>query len=890
MNPEPPKLITQLLARICKKSLWESIEGDLWELFRLDYQKKSKRKANLNYLINAIAFLRYHRLRKTQNSNSINNMALIQNYLKVSVRDLKRNRVFAGINLFGLIAGMTVSLLMLEYVLFETNFDDFHKDGDRIYRVLNQRYQNGSLIQQGAITYPTIGPTLKKDFPEVESYTRMTYNTRSYVSYNDELFLCNFFLIADEHFLDVFSFEILHGDPASSLDDPQEVVISESFAKKLLSNNQPVESLIGQQIRLFNPEPYKVNAIVKDPPANSHLQFELLISYKTFISLAGEGADNSWTWSDFYHYIKVKEGTNINVVNEKLIAFGKQYFKDGEVSGSVEEFTLQPLSEVHLDDTQEYEFARVTNGKTVWLLLAIAVFIIMIAWINYINLSTSRAIQRAKEVGIRKSIGAQKGQIIRQSFVEAVLINTIALVISFGLVLLIQPLFNDLTDIQLSLMVLWKASVFQIPFPLFLFGVLFLALSLVAIYPALVVTKFSTQDILKGSFKLKGEINWLKKGMVIFQFAIAVALIAITMGIAKQVNYMLNQDTGMKTDQTMILYGPALSEWDSTFINRIGLFKDELTSLSGVELVTISSRVPGSNMGRLFQITSQADPEAKNLTSNFMNVDHQFSKLYNLEFLAGRDFSYTDHDFDFNSVKNVVLNESAVSAMKFESPTEAIGGSLNFHGKKWTIIGVVKDFHQVSLHERIEPIMLLPYYSTDHNFSIRLSTDPTPNLIGAIETKFNSRFPGNYFDYYFLEDQITDLYASDSRLGIITNVFASLSIVIAILGLYGLVLITVIKKTKEIGVRKVLGANLFQLLNSLGKEFLFLVVVSILVGAPLSYFILEEWKSGYAYNTEIGLGPTIISSAILVIISCITIIFHAKKVARNNPVESLRWE
>lgn len=887
MNPTPPKILTKALEKYCNKHLWEAIEGDLYELYQSDLKKKGKRKAKINYFLTALSFLRFHRLRN-KNSKTQNNMALIRNYVKVSFRDLKRNKTFAGINLFGLIAGMTVSILMLQYVVFETSFDTFHEDYDRTYRVVNDRFQNGELVQHGTITYPTIGPTLVKDFPEVESYTRLTYNTRNYIEYENELILTNNFLIADEHFPSFFSFDIIKGRKEDCLDAAFKVVLTESFAKKMLKSEESIADLVGKTVNVYG-DPFKITGILADPPKNSHLQFELLISYKTFIAMAGEGADNSWEWSDFYHYVKLKEGIDVASMDEKLADFGVRYFKQGEVSGGEEQFILQPLAEAHFDPSMEYEIGNVTDGKIVWLMFAIAIFIIIIAWINYINLNTSRAIQRAKEVGIRKSVGAQKGQIIRQFFTETILINSLALFISILLVVLLQAPFNQLTGLDLSLLVLWSSSLGGVPFPLLFFGTLFLLLSLVALYPALLVMRFSTQDILKGSFKLKGEITWLRKGMVVFQFSIAVILITAAIAISRQIDFMINQDLGMNIDNTMVVYGPSMSNWDSTFFNGIDRFKNEVKTLSGVEMATASGRVLGSRMGRIFQLQSSSKPDDPNLTSNFFTTDHDFFDLFELEILAGRKFTFNDHNLDGALVKNITINRSAAKLLNYE-PADAVGRTVTFWNKDWTIVGVVEDFHQLSLHEKIEPIFLLPYYNTGDSFSVKLSSAPTEALISSIENKFKTHFPGNYFDYFFLKDQVKELYNDDIRVGKISKIFTVLAIIIAILGLYGLVMMTLVRKTKEIGMRKVLGASLSQLLVLLSKEFLLLVVIAVFIGGPLSYFALQKWQSGFAYTTEVGIGLIFASSLLLLLISVVTLVFQTKKISTNNPIESLRCE
>lgn len=888
MNKLPPKWISLLLAKSCRPRLWESIEGDLIELFRSDFEKLGKRKAKVNYVFNALAFLRYHRLRK--HTKTQNNMVLFKNYLKVSVRDLKRNKTFATINIIGLVAGMTVSLLMLQYVLFQTSFDKQNKDADRMYRVINDRYQNGELIQHGTITYPTIGPTMAKDFPEVEAYTRMIPSYRNYIKYENELVLSNNHLFADEHFSTFFSIDFIKGNPEDCLLGSYKTVLTKSFAEKLIDNDDEITSLIGEAIYLNQSGPFEITAIIEDPVANSHLTYNLLISYQTFVELAGEGADTSWDWSDFYHYLKLKEGADLAGLEAKVEEFGKRYFKDGEVSGGEEEFYLQPLLEAHLDNSMEYEIGNVTNGRIVWLMLAIAIFIIVIAWINYINLNTSRAIQRAKEVGIRKSIGALKSQIANQFFIETLVLNGIALLVSIVLVIILQPTFNQFTGLELGLMTLVTASLGLIPFPFLFLLVLFLSLVVISLYPAFIVTRFSTQDILKGSFKIKGEVVWLRKGLVIFQFCIAVVLISASVIVARQINYMIGQDLGFDMKNTMVIYGPSQDQFDSLFFNKIDLFKQKASNLSGVNMATASNRVFGNKMGRIFRIKSSGDPEAKELTSNFIQTDHSFTELFKLEIISGRSLEANDHHLDGNLVKNILINEAALDLLKFDEAADAIGQTADFWGKAWTIVGVVEDFHQRSLHEKIEPIIMIPYYNTFHNFSIKLEAEATEGLVSAIEATFNTTFPGNYFDYYFLEDQYLQQYSDDIRVGKISNIFTVLSILIAVLGLYGLVVMTLVKKTKEIGMRKVLGASLPQLLVLLGKDFLSLVFIAIVIGGPLGYFALLKWKSNFAYAADINIGLIIAASALLVIISILTIVFQTRRIAKNNPVESLRCE
>ncbi len=887
MNPSPPKYITYWLSRLCEPELWEAIEGDLYELFLLQVHKKGLAYARRNYFWNAIAFLRYQRLQKKSNSKTQHNMSLLKNYLKISWRDMYKNSTFSMINLIGLISGMTIFLLILQYVLFETSFDTFHTDSGRTYRVINDRYQNGVSVQKGMITYPTISRLMKQDIPEIDVHTRMTYNRRTYLQHEGETRLIDRLLVADEHFLSFFDFPLVMGDPKTALDGPYEMVLTESYARLLAGEDDPY-SLIGKSVTMYG-SPTQVTAIAKDPPANSHLQFGVLVSYKSFVAAAGEDADNSMTWSDFYHYVKLKDGVTPNAITDKLIEFGKRHFKEGEVSGAEEKFSLQPLLEARLDNSLEYEIGEVTDGRVVWLMLTIGIFILVIAWINYINLSTSRAIQRAKEVGIRKAIGGNRDQLIRQFVVETAMINTIALVISLLCVLLLQPHFNTLTGLQLDLGILLTTSIMSLPSWLFLLLTLVICILVVAIYPSLLTSRFTTQEMLKGSYSTKSEIVWLRKALVVFQFSVAVMLIGGVLAVNDQINYMLNKDLGIDINKTLIVYGPTSYNYDSTLVNSIDRYKNELAGLSGVDRVTATTRPAGNQMGRVFQVRTLEDPELNNLTANIINADHEYAEVFGLDILAGRDLEIYDHNPNGNLVNTLLINEASAELLGFASLEEAVNTRLNFFGKDWTIIGVVNDFHQMSLHQKIEPLFILPFYMSNQSFALNISGNPD-QLLPAIREIFLKHYPGNHFDYYFLKDRFQSNYQAEFRLAEISQVFTLLSILVATLGLYGLVMITMMRKTKEISIRKVLGANLQELLFALNKDFVILIMIAALIGSFAGFFTLEKWREGFAYAADFKVSTLIIASTSLFFICLLTVGFHIGKVTRNNPSESLRNE
>ncbi len=885
----PPRFGKRLVSLLFDPFLQESIEGDLYEIFLEDLENVGQTKARRRYLINILLFLRYHRLRnsKTQHSNQ---MGLFNNYLKVALRDLRRHKLFTAINLFGLVAGFTVSLFMFEYVIHEISFDRFHSKADRIYRVINDRYQNGELIQHGNITYPTIGRLMKKDFPEVIQSTRMLPDW-SHVEFRDQILISEEVLIADEHIFSVLDFEILHGDKeTSNLDEAFEVILTESFARRLIGKEESLESLVNETIEFDRNGPSKITAIVADPPVNSQLQFDLLQSYATYISYNGEAADNSMQWSDFYHYILVDENADIDVLHGKVASFGDRYFGEGEVSGTKEKFYLQPLIGSHLDPNNEYEIANVVDGRVVWSMLFIAIVIVLVAWINFTNLSSSRVLQRAKEVGVRKSLGAGKRQIVAQISLESLILNFGSLAISILLCLLFQPFFNSFLDLSLSLKDLLAARMLGIPFPiLFICCFTFLVL-LISVYPGSIIAAFRLQDVIKGVYKTKGEVRGFKHLLVVFQYCISLLLIVGAVGVGRQINFMMEKDLGISIEKTMVLNGPGLTQWDSTFIHKIERLKSDLSSLSGVSNATSSNRVAGNKMGRIFRIQSPADPEAKNLTSNFFNVNHDFAETFDLQIVAGRDFESTDHHYDWRRIRNIMINESAVDLLKFKDPEDAIGKTLSFWNGEFTIIGVVNDFHQLSMHHAIEPVIFRPSYGTYNDVIVKLTAPPTEGLLSSIQQKYLEIFPGNYYDYYFLEDQFMTQYEGEKRVSKIVNIFTMLSIVIAVLGLYGLILISISKRTKEIGLRRVLGASLHQIVFTVGRELLLLVSVAIVIGGPMSYFLMEQWQSSFAYSIGIDVAIIALASVVLFVLAVSVLFAQMLQVAKVNPSESLRYE
>lgn len=822
---------------------------------------------------------------------------MLQNHFKIAIRNLLRNKSQSAILIGGLTAGMAACILLLQYVSFELSYDDFHTKKDNIYRVVNERLQNGESTQKGTITYPTIGPTMVEEFPEVKNATRLAYSTHFMITQGDKIAPVEPGLWVDEHFFEIFDFNLLASDDLNVLDEPNEVVLTRQLADRYFpAAKGNYDLVVGQDLKVDRyEEAFQVVGVCENVPANSLLQFEMLVSYASTFRYWGEGANNSWNWSDFYHYIELEPNTDVAGLEAKFTDFSQRHFRGTEVTRSEEIFTLQPLSEAHLySENLEYEIGQTANGRAVWSLLIIAFFILLIAWINYVNLSSVRAIERAKEVGVRKVIGATRGQLVVQFLMEALAVNVVSLFLALSAVQLIKPWFAANFGVDVATLAFLSGSHISevnIYLILALGGLILMGVIISGIYPAWLLSSPHVSNVLKGVFSKNIGSKNLRKGLVIFQFAISIALIAATWLVSHQIRYMSQQDLGIDIDQVMIVNPPELTQWDSTFINRTDAFKAAVAQLPNVNSASTSSRTPGETMGRVFHIEKLGEnADETHYTSNFINVDFEYAKTYQLEPLTGRFFRQNDHNMDWDLVDKVVLNEAAVEMLGYTNNEKAIDQSISFYNKNWRIVGVVPNFHQRSLHHSIEPIILIPSYSTGNMLSLDISSNNMEQTIAQVKSLYLDFFPGNGFEFSFMNERFQRLYEADLRFGNILSFFTLLTILIACFGLFGLASYTTFLRTKEIGIRKVLGASSASIVALLSKDFLKLVVIAILIATPLAWYMMDIWLENFAYRIDIPWWVFVITGVATVAIAFGTVSFQSVKVALGSPVESLRSE
>lgn len=809
---------------------------------------------------------------------------MLGSYIKTAFRSILRHRLSASINVIGLAVGMAACLVILLYVSHELSFDGFHEHRDRIYRLTNDRYQNGELVQHGVITYPSVAKALLADYPEVEASTRLVRAGRTLVTYEDVRLEQEQIIYADSAFLRMFSFPLVAGDPRSALARPYSVLISESMASQYFGPNWKAAEVLGSQLRFDNDFEMTITGVLEDVPENSHMQFDVLGQFSTLGIEWWEEFEDSWTFSNFHIYLMLAEGASPDLLQDKLPDFSRRHFKGSTVSGSIERFFLQPLLDIHLHSDFEYESWAHGDADSVWALLVVAFFILIIAWVNYVNLSVAKAATRTKEVSVRQVVGADRFQLMRQFLMEAFLTNVIAFLLALALVRTIAPailpMFHNDFDYISDVSYLFIAIIL-----FFIAGIL-----LSGLYPSILMSSVRPAAALKGTFEHPRRGSFVRSSLVAIQFAISFGLIVGTATVYRQVQFMRDRDLGINIEQTLVLSAPRLSPWDSTFYSNIEAFKSEVVRHPGVRAATASTRMLGTRTGRTFDFQLAADESDRNHTVSHIGVDHDFFETFEVEVLAGREFGPFDHHLAFDAISSVVINASAVKMLGFGEPELAVGQRVRFWDREWEVVGVVGDHHQESLRVRKEPTVFLPVYNTEGNFFLKVEPGGLNETMASVEETFLAFFPGNLFDYEFLDAHFSELYADDTRFRNVFGLFSGLAIFLACMGLFGLASLMTSRRSKEIGIRKVLGASVSGLVIRLNRDFAGLVLAGAVTATPPAYLIMSRWLEGYAYRIDVGLWPFLTAAAIVVSIAVATVSYQSVRAATADPVEALRYE
>jgi len=803
---------------------------------------------------------------------------MIRNFFRIALRNLFKHRVFSFINIFGLALGIAACLLILQYTRFERSYDKFEANAGRIYRVQLDRYNEGKLSTQWAAGAAGIGPAIKEAFPEVEAVARLR-SEKSIMSYKDKLFREEKMYYATDDFLRMFSYPTLKGSNAGALKEPFTAVLTTSAAQKYFGNEDP----IGKTIAMNKFTNFKVTAVVPDPPVNTHLKFNILFSFATMEKWAGPEINTTVQWDGFFTYLLLRPGADAMQLEKKIAGlvdkkWGEEMRKDKW--GMV--FHLQPLPDIHLSPNYMSEAEVNGDKKAVSFLMVIALFIIAIAWINYINLATARSIERAKEVGIRKTLGSIRGQLIGQFLFESFLINLMAVILAFILILIFIPLFNTLAGKSMDLSMLGTSSFWYTLTLLFVAGTL-----LSGLYPAFVLSSFKPIAVLKGRLSGTAHGSLLRQSLVIGQFVASVLLMVGTFTVYRQLHYMQRQDLGIQISQTLVLKGPRAL--DSTYDNKLTGFRTEVLRIPGVSQVSASTEVPGSKVGwNAGGIREVGADQTRSRQYRVIGIDYDFVDAFGLKVIKGRNFSR-----QFGSdTGSVLFNEAAVKEMGFRRPEEVLNKRIEFWGKQYTIVGIVANHHQESLRQQYDAHIFRFIPDANRFYSVKLTgnRESWPAVIAAVQQQYKSFFPGNPFDYFFLDDHYAEQYKADEQFGQTFGAFAGLAIFVSCLGLLGLASFVTNQRTKEIGIRKVAGAGVGDILALLTRDFLRPILIAFLVAIPLSWYVLEKWLDNYAFRISLTPWMFILPLLLILLVALLTTTTQTLRAATASPVKNLRTE
>ncbi|UTA66715.1 FtsX-like permease family protein [Emticicia sp. 21SJ11W-3] len=887
-NISPPKLADKLLRVLLPDELAEELQGDMHEQFELMVEEKGLFKARWLYVWEVLRFCRPYFLkrrliRKTNEYQqvSIFSTIMISNYFKIAWRNLRKNMTFGSINLFGLVTGLTTCLLIFLYVSDELSFDQYHTKADRIYRIDNELKFNGNHYDM-AVSSPAMGQVFKGAFPEIENYVRLRWLGDLIFKKDGQIQNVNRVAFADSTLFEIFTFKQLAGNLSTALNEPNAIVLTKKIALKLYNST----NIVGQNFVSDN-KIYKVTAVIDDIPKQTHYNFD------AFVPMQNDewSRKNTWLSQNYNTYLLLRKDANVMALERKLYKMNherlslelkaviNQTLADFLKGGGLADISLMPVRDIHLRSHKVAELDGNGNPENVYIFSVIGFLILLLASFNYTNLSTAVAASRAKEVGMRKVMGSGKLSIVMQFLTESFALSFIALFISYALLFVLLPSFNELAGKSLA-----YAEILQPGLLLSSLALMF-ALSLFSgAYPAFYISSFVPSQVLKGKVANGFRSGWFRNSLVVFQFSITIILLIGTIVIYRQLDFIKHKDLGFNRNQVLILHNMG------SFGDKTESFKKELLTIAGVEKVALSDFLPVNNYrsNNTFFKTATADVSGSVTMQNWW-VDEDYLSTLGIKLLKGRNFS---KEFGTDS-SAIILNEIAAKKFGGESIlNKQIFYLSNINSGKvgsYTVIGIVKNFNFSNLREEITPLSFI-YSKQANSLSLKISSQDLPGVISQVESKWKARVPEQAMNYSFMDEDFNRQYDVDRKTGKIATSFALLAILIASLGLLGLVLYAVELRTKEIGIRKVLGASIRSVYTLLTREFMVLVAVAMLVAFPAGYYLMHRWLQDFAYHIDIEWWVFAVAGAFTIGVALLTVSYQAIKAALMNPVRSLKSE
>lgn len=863
----------------CHPDFYPDICGDLEELY-LRNKDKSYALAEWKYFVQVVALFRPSLLRPFLKYSIFNNNGMLRNYFRISVRNLVKHKAYTFINVIGLAVGLAAFLLIQQYVQFEKSYDRFHADADQLYRLTTDQIVDSVLGTRDAMSFFPSGKVLKDEIPEIREYTTTHKFGELVFRKGESLVTEEKVIAADERFLSLFTYPVVSGNKSTMLSEPNSLVLSQSKARFYFGGEDPV----GKSIHLhsaFNRD-FKVTGVIADPPQNTHYKFDILLSISTIKDRIERDA---WNGFNYYTYLKLDQNATLSKINELLPALSKKYI--GDESSLV--FNLQPVTDIHLHSDFTFEPEIHGSARAVAFLGLISAFILIIAWVNYINLSTAKAFDRAKEVGIRKVVGARKKQLVVQFMFESLLINFLGAMLAMGLAEAALPAFNNLIGKEI-LDHTWNNVTFLLNLGLFFA----LGTIVSGIYPALVLSGFRPVMVLKGKFRNSAQGVWLRKGLVVLQFAASLTLIASTFIVYQQVRYMRSQEIGMSVGQVVGFRNPRFSnEEQEAGVQKRILFTEELEKNPSVLGTAMISNLPGGGSSDISSSSGGVRIAGKTdrleATTYILSMNDQAMELLGMEMLHGRHFNRKMA----SDTAAVIVNEAFINRFGLAADEPLLNEKIQFgsneENDRYPIIGIVKNAHRSSLKNEVEPTVYFFREASGYTI-VKLTANQYGKGLDYVKSSWERFFPDASFKYTFLDERFEGLYQEDKKFGAVFGAFSVLALVVATLGLFGLSSFMAVQRTKEVGVRKVLGASVTQIISIFYKNFIELLFIAFVAGAPVIYFSMNSWLDGYAYRISFPWLMLGLSFGIVLFVALLTVGYQVYKVAALNPVKALRYE
>lgn len=868
----PPRLLMNFFRWFCDPEIVEDLEGDLKELYK-EKAQKSTALAKTYFVWELLRLCRPGIIKNFEGHKNLNNYGMLKNYLKSAWRNFMKYKTFSAINIFSLTLGMAACMVIFLFVKDERSFDALHEKKDKIYRLCEVQSFPGTNTQNVALSMPGMGPTMLADFPEIESFTRFWNWGDQLLELGDKRITIENVAGADSTFFEIFDYPLLVGDPSEVIDAPLDAVISEEVAMKLFNSMD----VVGETF-VLDGDQCIVRGIMENVPDNSHLQFNIILNIKS-ATLDNPGFDSQFGSNFLNTYFVLNENADLNAMSERYPDYLVERTGNEEVNDRYKLF-LQPLQDVHLASTNiehDYNNHRKFNGTYVDVFILVGIFILVIASLNFMNLTTARASNRAKEVGVRKTIGAIKGQLFNQFILESILLATFALIFAIALAFLSLPLLNNLIDRELLLTTLLSSP----QLVLTIIGLTALLGILAGVYPSMYLSSFKPVVVLKG-FKSHEKKSLFRSSLVIIQFSLALGMIICTLVVIQQLSFMKDKDIGFKKDHILLVDMNEQSN-DNYDAMKLALLKE-----SNILGVTASGQRLGNNFHQ-WGFKARVDTGMVDLSPSNVNVDHDYLEVYGIDLVEGRSFS---KEFATDDGLAFIINESFAKELGYENAVgQKAGHSWYPNDSLGTIIGVTKDFNFNSLHYAVNTLSMVVHTEWNYSeMSVKLNGENTTQALKDVERVYGQFVTDYPISYEFLDVHFEELYKSDDQMGSVITIIAILSIFIGCMGLFGLASISIQRRIKEVGIRKVMGATVGELVRLLFKNFATMIFISFIVASPLTFLFLSRWLENFAFRIAINPLIFLVGGVLALVIALATVSFHVIRAANSNPVNSLKYE